>query len=91
MLNQVRKTSAFQNDIKKYDELLQMLPEGNEKDECKQLLSSLIQEVKKMDDFHAEIIYNKQMRSLGTEYREKISHIRRQLENKCKEHRIVQG
>lgn len=91
MLNQVRKTLTFQNDLKKYGELLQVLPDGHEKEECKQLVNNLIQEVKKMDDFHTEIIYNKQMRSIGTECREKISRIRKQLENKCKEHKIMQG
>ncbi len=89
MLTQIRKSTAFQNDIKKYDNLISTIPEGKEKTEIKQLLSNLISEVKKMDDLHLEMIYNKQMRTVGTDFRDKITNIRKQLESKIKEHKLT--
>ena len=85
MINQIRRSVAFQNDLKRYDVLIEKLPEGQEKNEVRQLVATLIAEVKKMDDLHVELIYNKQMPSLGTERREKIISTRKQLETKLKE------
>lgn len=85
MINQIRRSVAFQNDLKRYDVLIEKLPEGQEKNEVRQLVATLIAEVKKMDDLHVELIYNKQMPSLGTERREKIMSTRKQLETKLKE------
>jgi hypothetical protein len=88
MLNQIRKSSSFQNDLKKYNSILEKLPEGQNKLEFQKLVSNLIQEVKKMDDLHLELIYNKQMPSLGTERRETIMSVRKQLEQKIKEYKL---
>jgi len=85
MVDSIRKSSGFQNDLQKYTQIINKLPEGQDKIDMNKLLSTLIHEVKKMDDLHDEFIYNKQMSSLGTEFREKIQGIRRQLENKVKE------
>lgn len=85
MVDSIRKSSAFQNDVQRYTQVMNQLPDGQEKNEMNKLLSTLIHEVKKMDEMHDEFIYNKQMASLGNEFREKIQGIRRQLESKIKE------
>lgn len=85
MTDKIRKSKAFQSDVQRYTTIISQLPEGQDKFEMNKLLSSLIYEVKKMDDLHEEFVYNKQMSSLGTEFREKIQLIRKQLETKVKE------
>lgn len=85
MIDSIRKSNAFQSDVQRYTKLISQLPDGQDKVEMNKLLSTLIHEVKKMDDLHEEFIYNKQMSSLGTEFRDKIQLIRKQLENKVKE------
>lgn len=85
MLNQIRKSKSFQDDLKKYTSVIEKLPEGQDKNALQKLVSNLIQEVKKLDELHVEMIYNKQMPSLGTEKRDTIMSIRKQLESKIKE------
>lgn len=89
MLNQIRKSSPFQSDLKRYDELLLKITDESTKIEIKQLISNLVNEVKKMDDLHLELIFNKQMRTTGSDCREKITNIRKQLESKFKEHKVI--
>ena len=38
-----------------------------------------------MDEMHTEMIYTRQLSSMGQEFREKISAIRKQLDQKIKE------
>jgi len=85
MLNEIRKSTIFKNDLKKYNTAIESLPDGSDKEEMQRLLSNLIQEVKKMDDLHLEMIFNKQMSSLGSERRDGIMSIRKKLESKLKE------
>jgi hypothetical protein len=89
MIDSIRKSNAFQSDVQRYTNIISQLPDGQDKVEMNKLLSTLIHEVKKMDDLHEEFIYNKQMSSLGTEFRDKIQNIRRQLETKAKEAQIL--
>jgi hypothetical protein len=88
MLNQIRKSQNFKNDLERYQTILNQLPEGADKQEFSKLVSNLIQEVKKLDEVHVELIFNKQMPSVGTERRESIVSLRRQLETKIKEFRL---
>jgi len=88
MIKSLRKTNAFQNDIARYNAIITKLPEGDKKNEISHLLSNLIQEVKKMDDLHMEFVYNKQMNSLGSEFRQRIFNHRKNLENKIKEYNL---
>jgi hypothetical protein len=60
------------------------MSEGPLRIELNRLLSSLIVEVRKMDDMHNEMIYTRQLPSMGQEFREKISAIRKQLDSKLK-------
>ena len=60
------------------------MPEGPSKTDLNKLLGSLITEVRKMDEMHTEMIYTRQLSSMGQEFREKISAIRKQLDQKIK-------
>ena len=42
-----------------------------------------------MDEMHTEMVYTKQLPSMGQEFREKISAIRRQLDQKIKNNPIL--
>lgn len=88
MLTQIRKSTAFQNDLKRYNMVLEKISDDLVKNEFQKLISALIQEVKRMDDLHSEMIYNKQMPSLGTEKRSNIMQIRKQLEQRVKEFKL---
>jgi len=85
MSEKIRQSKAFQNDLIRYNTVINQLPDGNEKNELTRLLSNLIYEVKKLDDLHSELIYNKQMPSMGKEFRDKITNTRKLLESKIKE------
>lgn len=85
MQQTIRKTNSFQNDVQRYSDFLVKMEDGPAKSEVQKLLSNLINEVKKMDELHNELIYTRQMASIGTEFREKINNIRKQLDYKLRE------
>ena len=60
------------------------MPEGAEKVEAKKLLNDLIYEVKNMHNMFEDMVYAKQLPSLGTEMREKIVNLRKKLETLVK-------
>lgn len=81
----LQKTERFQNDVKQYSERIEKLPEGQQKLEAKRLLNDLVYEVKNMDNMYFDMVYAKQLPSLGSEMRDKIISIRKQLDNKLKQ------
>ena len=84
-MQQIKKSKTFQTDLARYSTIIEIMPEGPLRIEADRLLSSLIGEVKRMDEMHTEMVYTKQLPSMGQEFREKISTIRRQLDQKLKE------
>ena len=80
----IKKSKTFQADLARYSTVIESMPEGPLRIEAGRLLSSLIGEVRRMDEMHTEMIYTKQLPSMGQEFREKISAIRRQLDQKIK-------
>lgn len=87
-MQQIKKSKIFQADLARYSILIENVPEGPLKIDLNRLLGSLITEVRKMDEMHTEMIYTKQLPSMGQEFREKISTIRKQLDQKLKEYKV---
>jgi hypothetical protein len=61
------------------------MPDGAVKQEVRQLLNKLITEIKKIDSLHMEMIYTRQLPTLGGDIKQEISIVRRQLETKIKD------
>jgi hypothetical protein len=59
---------------------------SNEQDklEANKLLNNLISEVKNMDNMYVDMVYANQLPTQGSEMRNKIGSIRKQLDNKIK-------
>ena len=60
------------------------MPDGQEKLEAKKLLNDLIYEVKNMDNMFLDMVYAKQLPSLGNDMKSKIASIRKSLDNYIK-------
>jgi molecular chaperone GrpE (heat shock protein) len=80
----LQQADRFQNDIKKYNEAIEKIAEGQKKLEAKRLLNDLIYEVKNMDNMYVDMVYAKQLPTMGNEIRDKIGSIRKQLDSKLK-------
>jgi hypothetical protein len=61
------------------------MPEGDFKQDVSQLLKKLVGEIKKLDGMHMEMVYTRQLPSMGTDMKQEITAIRRQLETKIKD------
>ena len=79
IMQQIKKSKIFQTDLARYSTAIDSMPEGPNRSEANKLLSLLISEVRKMDEMHTEMIYSKQLPSMGQEFRERISSIRKNL------------
>jgi hypothetical protein len=79
------KSQKFQEDYNRYQSVILKMPDGNLKQEVSQLLNNLVFEIKKLDHRHMEMINSKQMASVGTEIKQDITTIRKQLELKIKD------
>lgn len=79
------KSQKFQEDYNRYQSVIFKMPDGNLKKEVTQLLNNLVFEIKKLDQRHMEMINSKQMASVGTEIKQDITTIRKQLELKIKD------
>jgi len=84
-MQQIKKSKTFQEELARYSTVIESMPEGPSKVDLNRLLGSLITEVRKMDEMHTEMIYSRQLPSMGQEFREKIGAIRKQLDQKIKE------
>jgi hypothetical protein len=60
------------------------MTDEKEKLEATRLLNDLIYEVKNMDNMYVDMVYAKQLASLGNEMKDKIGSIRKKLDNKIK-------
>ena len=81
----LQRTERFQTDVKRYTAAIEKMEDSQDKLEAKKLLNDLIYEVKNMDNMFLDMVYAKQLPSLGNEIREKIISIRKQLDVKLKE------
>jgi hypothetical protein len=61
------------------------MPDGAAKQESQQLLNKLIAEIKKLDSMHMEMIYNRQLPTMGDEMKQDITTIRKRLETRIKD------
>jgi hypothetical protein len=80
----LQRIDRFQQDVKRYTSVIDSMEDGQAKLEAKRLLNDLIYEVKNMDNMFLDMVYAKQLPSLGGEMKSKILTIRKQLENKIK-------
>lgn len=78
----LQKSDRFQNDIKKYQEIISEISDPSLKSESTKLLNELISEVRKMDSMYLDMIYSNQLNSLGSELRDKVVSIRKKLNTK---------
>jgi 5-methylthioribose kinase len=80
----LQQADRFQQDVKKYTEVIDQMDDGQTKLEAKRLLNDLIYEVKNMDNMYIDMVYANQLPTIGTEMREKIVGLRKQLNKKLK-------
>lgn len=80
----LQQADRFQTDVKKYNEAIEKMSEGQEKLEAKRLLNDLVYEVKNMDNMYVDMVYAKQLPTMGNEMRDKIVSIRKKLDSKIK-------
>lgn len=85
MSNLLEKSSRFQEDYTRYQSAIAAMPEGDFKQDVNQLLKKLVGEIKKLDSMHMEMVYTRQLPSMGTDMKQEITAIRRQLEIKIKD------
>lgn len=80
----IQNHPRFKQDYEQYLAKIQEIPEGEFKQEVTQLLNKLVAEVRKLDNMHMEMIYTRQMPSMGTDMKQDILNLRRKLDNKLK-------
>jgi hypothetical protein len=85
MSNLLEKSSRFQEDYTRYQSAIAEMPEGEFKQDVSHLLKKLVGEIKKLDSMHMEMVYTRQLPSMGTDMKQEITIIRRQLETKIKD------
>jgi hypothetical protein len=85
MSNLLEKSSRFQEDYNRYQSIIAEMPESDFKQDVSQLLKKLVGEIKKLDSMHMEMVYTRQLPSMGSDMKQEIAAIRRQLETKIKD------
>lgn len=85
MSNLLQKSSRFQEDYERYLTAIETMPDGAVKQESQQLLNKLVAEIKKLDNMHMEMIYSRQLPSMGSEMKQDITTIRKKLETRLKD------
>ena len=78
----LQRSSRFQEDCAKYRTAIGTMPDGPAKQESQQLLNKLIGEIKKLDSMHMEMIYSRQLPTMGGDMKQDITNIRKQLDDK---------
>ena len=61
------------------------MPDGAVKQESQQLLNKLVAEIKKLDSMHMEMIYNRQLPTMGGEMKQDITAVRKKLETRIRD------
>ena len=85
MSNLLQRSSRFQEDCDKYRIAIDSMPDGASKQESQQLLNKLIAEIKKLDSMHMEMVYSRQLPTMGGEMKQDITAIRKKLETRLKD------
>ena len=85
MSNLLQKSSRFQEDYERYCAAIDTMPDGAVKQESQQLLNKLVAEIKKLDSMHMEMIYNRQLPTMGGEMKQDITAIRKKLETRLRD------
>ena len=80
----LQQAERFQIEVKQYSETISKMPDGQAKLEATRLLNDLIYEVKNMDNMYVDMIYAKQLPTMGNELRGNIGSIRKKLDSKIK-------
>jgi len=76
----LQRTERFQSDVDRYRKFIEGISNEQEKLEATRLLNDLIYEVKNMDNMYVDMVYAKQLPTMGNEMRDKIVSIRKKLE-----------
>ena len=90
MSNLLQRSGRFQEDCTKYRTAIDSMPDGAAKQESQQLLNNLIAEIKKLDSMHMEMVYSRQLPTMGGEMKQDITAIRQKLETRIKDWSQVQ-
>jgi hypothetical protein len=61
------------------------MPEGNVKNETVQLLQKLTYSIKKLDNMHLEMVYSRQLPTMGGDMKQEITDLRKKLETRIKD------
>jgi hypothetical protein len=77
----LQNTERFKNDLARYNDAINKISNEQEKLAATRLLNDLIYEVKNMDNMYVDMVYAKQLPTMGNEMRDKIGSIRKQLDN----------
>ena len=85
MSDLLQRSSRFQEDCAKYRTAIDSMPDGAAKQESQQLLNKLIAEIKKLDSMHMEMIYSRQLPTMGGDMKQDITNIRKQLETRIRD------
>lgn len=80
----LQQTERFQTDVSQYRERIDKIVDEQDKLEATRLLNDLIYEVKNMDNMYMDMVFSKQLPSMGGELKNKIVSIRKKLDSKLK-------
>jgi hypothetical protein len=80
----LQNTERFKTDLARYTDAIDKISSEQEKLTAKKLLNDLIYEVKNMDNMYVDMVYAKQLPTMGNEMRDKIGSIRKQLDSVIK-------
>jgi len=81
----LQNTERFKNDLARNRESIDKISNEQEKLAATRLLNDLIHEVKNMDNMYVDMVYAKQLPTMGNEMRDKIGSIRKQLDSAIKQ------
>ena len=84
----LQQTERFQTEVKNYKQSIENLKNPIDKEQAEKLLNNLIYEVRNLDSAFTEMVYQKQLASQGSEMRERITEIRKKLDDKIKKQSV---
>ena len=84
-MSNLLQSSRFLKDCEKYESVIATMPEGNVKNETVQLLQKLIYSIKKLDNMHLEMVYSRQLPTMGGEMKQEITDLRKKLETRIRD------
>jgi len=84
-MSNLLQSSRFLKDCERYESAIAAMPEGNVKTETLQLLKKLHYSIKKLDNMHLEMVYSRQLPTMGGDMKQEITDLRKKLETKIKD------